>query len=90
MPVGVVLVRALPAASSMSWPLAKASVTVASRLARSPPVTVTSYVVPLPVTPSVAVVPVTEKSAVPTFDTASLNVTRQVRLSALVGVLDGS
>ena len=73
----------------MSWPLAKASVTVPLRAARLPPLAVTSYVVPLPVTASVAVVPVTEKSPVPTFDTASSNVTRQVRLSSLVGEVEG-
>ena len=36
-----------------------------------------------------AVVPLTTKSAASTFETASLNVTRQVRLSALVGELVG-
>ena len=41
------------------------------------------------VTDSVAVVPVTVKSAASTFATSSLNVTRQVRLSALVRDDDG-
>ena len=69
-----------------------ASVTVALTPARSPPLAVTSYA---PVTPetaatvTVAVVPVTTKSAASTFETASLNVTRQVRLSALVGEVVG-
>ena len=65
-----------------------ASVTVALRAARLPPLALTSYA---PVSPetatavTVAVVPLTAKSAAFTFETASLNVTRQVRLSALVG-----
>ena len=70
-----------------------ASVTVALTPARLPPLAVTSYA---PVTPEtvataviVAVAPRTAKSAASTFETASLNVTRQVRLSALVGELVG-
>ena len=70
-----------------------ASPTVALTPARLPPLAVTSYA---PVTPetaatavTVAVVPLTTKSAASTFETASLNVTRQVRLSALVGELVG-
>ena len=61
---------------------------MALRLARSPPDAVTSYTV-VAVTSvtavTVAVVPAMAKSAVFTFCTFSLNVTRQVRLSAFVG-----
>ena len=39
---------------------------------------------------SVAIVPLTSKSATSTFATSSLNVTRQVRLLALVGDAVGS
>ena len=76
----------------MVWPVAMDRVTVAVTPGRLPPLAVTSYA---PVTPetaltdSVAVVPVTAKSAASTFETASLNVTRQIRLSALVGELAG-
>ena len=91
-PVGVVLVSALPAVSWMSCPAAKPNVTVALRLARSPPETVTSNTV-LAVTVAtlvtVAVVPETVKSAAFTFCTFSSNVTRHVRLSALVGEVAG-
>ena len=76
----------------MFWVAAKDRVTVALRLARVPPLAVTSYAPVTPVTAltaSVAVVPDTAKSAASTFDTASLNVTRQVRLFALVGELVG-
>ena len=71
----------------MSWPLAKLRVTVASRPARLPPLAVTSYTVEAvsSLTLIVAVVLLTAKSAAPTFRTFSLKVTRQVRLSALVG-----
>ena len=92
-PVGAVLFRSLFAASSMLCDEAMVSVTVALTLARLPPLAVTLYA---PVTPetavtdvTVAVVPLTAKSAASTFETASLNVTRQVRLSALVGELVG-
>ena len=78
----------------MSCPPANPSVTVPSRLARPPPDTVTSQACSEAVTSStavtVAVVPLTAKSAASTFATASLNVTRQVRLSAFVGDVAGS
>ena len=53
-----------------------------------PPDAVTSYTVEAvtSLTDSVAVAPLTAKSAGSTFATSSLNVTRQVRLFALVGV----
>ena len=77
----------------MLWDEEIVSVTVALTPARLPPLALTSYA---PVTPetaatavTVAVVPLTTKSAASTFETASLNVTRQVRLSALVGELVG-
>ena len=63
-------------------------VTVAVRPARLPPLAATSYASVTPetaLTDTVAVVPLTAKSAASTFETASLNVTRQVRLFALVG-----
>ena len=76
----------------MSCPAAKPNVTVALRLARSPPETVTSNTV-LAVTVAtlvtVAVVPATVKSAAFTFCTFSSNVMRHVRLSALVGEVAG-
>ena len=84
------MVSGLPSVSWMFWPETKASVTVASRSARLPPLAVTSYVVPLPVTAvTVAVAPVTSKSAAFTFVTSSLNVTCQVRVSSRVGELVG-
>ena len=86
-PDGVVFVSSLPAVSTMSWPEAKLSAAVASRLARSPPSAFTSKTVDAvtSLTVSAAVVPLTVKSAAFTFATFSLNITRQVRLSALVG-----
>ena len=87
-PVGAVSASALPTVSVMSWLFAKPSVTVAVRSSRLPPVTVTSYTVAAvtSLTDSDAVVPLTAKSAGSTFATFSLNVTRQIRLFALVGV----
>ena len=74
----------------MFWSLAKLSVTVPSRPARSPPEAVTSYWADEPDTAvTVAVVPATMKSAASTFVTLSEKVTRQVRLSPLVGVVAG-
>ena len=91
-PVGVRFVNALPSASSMFWSLANDSVTVAVRLARLPSDTVTSYTV-VAVTwltaVTVAVVPLTVKSAPSTFATSSLNVTRHFRLSAFVASVVG-
>ena len=86
-PVGVVFASAVSAVSVMFCPPANDSVTVASRLARSPPDAVTSYTVEAVTTftTGVAVVPLTVKSAASTFCTSSLNVMRQVRLSAFVG-----
>ena len=71
----------------MFWPAAKDSVTVALSAARSPPEAVTSYTVDAvtSLTASVAVVPLTSKSAASTSFTFSSKVTRQVRLSAFVG-----
>ena len=79
----------------MFWPLAKDSVTVASRSARFPPDAVTSYTVEAVTSATVsvavvAVVPAMAKSAAFTFFTFSLNVTRQVRLSTFVGEDVGS
>ena len=72
---------------------AKDRVTVAVRLARLPPLAVTSYRLSDPLTAvtavTVAVVPDTEKSPASTFWTSSLNVTRHFRVSALVGELLG-
>ena len=75
-------------------PRAKDSVAVALRLFRLPPLAVTSYAtVVIPVTGltsvAVAVVPATVKSAASTPVTGSLKVTRQIRVSALVGELEG-
>ena len=79
------------AVSVMFWLFAKPSVTVAVRSFRVPPVAVTSYTVEAvtSLTDSAAVVPLTVKSAWSTFATFSLNVTRQIRLFALVGELEG-
>ena len=90
-PVGVVFASAVSAVSAMSCPPANDSVTVASRLARSPPDAVTSYTVEAVTTftTGVAVVPLTVKSAASTCCTSSLNVMRQVRLSAFVGDVVG-
>ena len=63
------------------------------RLARSPPLAVTSQTSATfasALAARVAVVPVTPKSAASTFATSLLNVTRQVRMSELVGDEDGS
>ena len=84
----------LPAASVMSWPDARLSLTVPFRPARSPPETVMSYWLSLlPLTADtpviVAVVPLVAKSATPTLITASLNVARNTSVSALVGLLAG-
>ena len=87
-PIGTVFVSALPAVSAISWSEAKASVTVPVRPARLPPSTVTSWATDEPgtaATVSVAVMTPTSKSPSSTFATVSLKVTRQVRLSALVG-----
>ena len=76
----------------MFWEFAKLSVTVPVRPARLPPEAVTSYWADEPdtaVTVAVAVVPATSKSAASTFVTLSEKVTRQVRLSPLVGVVAG-
>ena len=86
--IGTVFVSALPAVSAISWSEAKASVTVPVRPAKLPPSTVTSWATDEPgtaATVSVAAVTPTSKSASSTFATVSLKVTRQVRLSALVG-----
>ena len=91
-PVGVVFASAVSAVSVMSWVPANDSVTVAFRPARSPPLAVTSYREDEPGTAaasSIAVVPLTVKSAASTFCTSSLNVMRQVRLSAFVGDVVG-
>ena len=82
---------ALSSVSAMFRPLAKDSVTVASRPARFPPDAVTSYTAEAVtlVTASVAVVPPMAKSAASTFFTFLLNVMRHFRLSALVGDDDG-
>ena len=65
-------------------------VTVPLRSARSPPETVTSVcVLELLITECVPVVPATEKLKSVTFCTGSSKVTRQVRLSAFVGEVDG-
>ena len=78
----------------MLWPEAMDRVTVAVTPAKLPPLAVTSCA---PVTPETALTdsvallaPLTAKSVASTFSTASLNVTRQVRLSALVGEDVGS
>ena len=89
-PVGVVFERAFAAVevSAMSWPLTIDSVTVALRLARSPPDAVTSYTIEAVASVTavtVAIVPAMAKSVASTFFTFSLNVTRQVRLSSFVG-----
>ena len=75
----------------MSWAVSKSSVTVASRLARLPPLAVTSQVVsPVSLTAATATVglpmpvPPTVKSVRSTLLTASLNTTRHTRVSALV------
>ena len=96
MTVGVVAVSALSAVSAMFWPLTKDSVTVASRPARFPPDAVTSYTVEAVSSVTAVTVAVVlglaamAKSAAFTFFTFSLNVTRQVRLSAFVGEDVGS
>ena len=77
----------------MPWTATKDSVTVASRLARLPALAVTSYAFATPAaapTATEAVVPATVKSAISTPVTGSLKVTRQIRVSALVGEFAGS
>ena len=93
--LGVVLPSALSALSLMSWAFANASVRVPSYAARSAPLAVTSYSDSEPLAALAATVavtvgaPVTVKSALPTFFTSSLKVTRHVTVSALVGDVAG-